>query len=74
MFRFRRKPSSGSHKQYLAKITYLVKRRYVESRTGCCHVMAEYCDCNKKIYMEYVNKKLRAIKNILDKSDIKWSM
>jgi len=31
MFRFTRKPSSGSHSQYLAKITHLVQSRYVEA-------------------------------------------
>jgi len=36
MFRFTRKPSSGSHSQYLAKITHLVKSRYVRGRTGRC--------------------------------------
>ena len=30
MFRFTKKPSSGSHSQYLAKITYLVQSGYVE--------------------------------------------
>jgi len=30
MFRFTRKPSSGSHSLYLAKITHLVKSGYVE--------------------------------------------
>jgi hypothetical protein len=30
MFRFRRKPSSGSHSQYLAKITHLVQRGYID--------------------------------------------
>ena len=30
MFRFTRKPSSGSHSQYLAKIRHLVKSGYVE--------------------------------------------
>jgi hypothetical protein len=30
MFRFTRKPSSGRHSQYLAKITHLVQRRYIE--------------------------------------------
>ena len=29
MFRFTMKPSSGSHSQYLAKITHSVQRRYV---------------------------------------------
>jgi len=30
MFRFMRKPSSGSHSQYLAKITHLVQCGYME--------------------------------------------
>ena len=30
MFRFTRKPSSGSHSQYLAKITHLVRSGYME--------------------------------------------
>ena len=30
MFRFTRKPSSGSHRQYLAKITHLVQCGYAE--------------------------------------------
>ena len=30
MFRFTRKPSSGSHSQYLAKITHLVHCGYME--------------------------------------------
>jgi hypothetical protein len=30
MFRFTRKPSSGSHSQYLAKITHLVQCGYAE--------------------------------------------
>jgi len=30
MFRFTRKPSSGSYSQYLAKITHLVQGGYVE--------------------------------------------
>ena len=30
MFRFTMKPSSGSHNQYLAQITHLVKSRYVD--------------------------------------------
>jgi hypothetical protein len=30
MFRFARKPSSGSHSQYLAKITHLVQCGYIE--------------------------------------------
>ena len=53
------------------KIKHLVKSRYVEVVQDVVSVMAAYCDCNKTIYMEYVTKKLRTIKNILDKSDIK---
>ena len=44
MFRFTRKPSSGSHSQYLAKITHLVKSRYVEAVQDVVSVMAAYCD------------------------------
>ena len=57
MFRFTRKPSSGSHSQYLAKITHLVKSGYVELVQDVVSVMAAYCDCNKTICMEYVNRK-----------------
>jgi len=44
MFRFKRKPSSGSHNQYLAKITHLVKGGYVELVQDVLSVMAAYCD------------------------------
>ena len=44
MFRFTRKPSSGSHSQYLAKITHLVKSGYVEAVLDVVSVMAVYCD------------------------------
>jgi len=47
MFRFTRKPSSGSHSQYLAKITHLVKSGCVELIQDVVSVMAAYCDCNK---------------------------
>jgi len=40
MFRFARKPSSGSHSQYLAKITHLVKSGYVELVQDVVRVMA----------------------------------
>jgi hypothetical protein len=40
MFRFTRKPSSGSHSQYLAKITHLVQRRYIELVQDVVSVMA----------------------------------
>ena len=36
MFRFTRKPSSGSHSQYLAKITHLVQSGYVELAIIIC--------------------------------------
>jgi len=44
MFRFTRKPSSGSHNQYLAKIKHLVKSGYVEFVQDVVSVMAAYCD------------------------------
>jgi len=50
MFRFTRKPSSGSHNQYLDKITHLVKSRYGEAVQDVVRVMVAYCDCNKMIY------------------------
>jgi len=44
MFRFTRKPSSGSHRQYLAKITRLVQCGYIELVQDVVSVMAAYCD------------------------------
>ena len=44
MFRFTREPSSGSHSQYLAKITHLVKSGYVELVQYVVSVMTAYCD------------------------------
>ena len=44
MFAFTRKPSSASHSQFLAKITHLVKSRYVELVQDVVSVMAAYCD------------------------------
>jgi hypothetical protein len=41
MFRFTRKPSSGSHSQYLAKITSLVQCRN-RRRTDVVSVMEAY--------------------------------
>ena len=53
MFRFTRKPSSGSHSQYLTKFTHLVKSGYVELVQDVVSVMAAYCDlwgmCNAAI-------------------------
>jgi len=36
----------------------LVKSGYVEAVQDVDSVMAAYYDCNKTIYMEYVNKKI----------------
>ena len=44
MFRFTREPSSGSHNQYLVKITHLVESRYVEAVQDVVSVMAACCD------------------------------
>jgi hypothetical protein len=43
MFRFTRKPSSGSS-QYFAKITHLVQRGYIELVQDVISVMAAYYD------------------------------
>jgi hypothetical protein len=55
MFRFTKKPSSGSHSQYLAKITYLVKSGYVELVQVVASVMAVrrvYCALCEGIHFE----------------------
>jgi len=44
MFRFTKKPSSGSHSQNLAKITHLVQSGYVELVEDVVSVMAAYYD------------------------------
>jgi len=44
MFRFTRKPSSGGHSQYLAKIAHMVQCGYVEFVQDIVSVMAAYCD------------------------------
>jgi len=44
MFQFTRKPSSGSHSQYLVKITHLVQSGYVELVQDIISVMAAYYD------------------------------
>jgi len=44
MFRFTRKPSSGSHSQYLTKITHLVQIGYIELVQDIISVMAAYYD------------------------------
>ena len=42
MFRSTRKPSSGSHRQYLAKITHSVQCGYMELVQDVVSVMAAY--------------------------------
>ena len=44
MFRFTRKPSSGSHSQYLAEITHLVQSGYVELVRDVISTMAAHYD------------------------------
>jgi hypothetical protein len=44
MFRITRKPSSGSHSQYLAKIIYLFQCGYIEVVQDVVSVMAVYYD------------------------------
>ena len=44
MFRFTGRPSSGSHSQYLAKITQLIQNGYVELVQEVVSVMAAYCE------------------------------
>jgi len=44
MFRFTRKPSSGSHSHYVAKITHSVQIGYVEFVQDVVSVMAAYYD------------------------------
>jgi len=44
MFRFTRKPSSGSHSKYLDKITHFVKCGYIELVQDVVSVMAAYYD------------------------------
>jgi len=44
MFRFTRKPSSGRHSQYLAKITHVVQCGYVELVQDVVSAMAAYYD------------------------------
>ena len=44
MFRFTRKPSSGSHRQYVAKTTHLVQCGYIEFVQDVVSFMAAYYD------------------------------
>jgi len=57
MFRFTRKPSSGSHGQYLAKITHLVQSGYVELVQDFVSVMVTICSHNADnvLYELYVS-------------------
>jgi len=61
MFWFTRKPSLGSHSQYLAKITHLVQSGYIDLVQDVS-VMAAYCDlwgvCT--VHCVRVKKKLHA--------------
>jgi hypothetical protein len=45
MFWFTKKPSSGSHSQYLAKTTHLVQCGYMELAHDVVSVMAVYYYC-----------------------------
>jgi len=54
MFRFTRKPSSGSHSQLFAKITHLVHCGYVELLQDIISVMAAYYDLWGVLYELYV--------------------
>jgi len=45
MFRFTRKPSSGSHSQYLAKIIHLVQCGYIELVQDVFSVMDAIMSC-----------------------------
>ena len=44
MFRFTRRPSSGSHSQYVAKIAHLVRCGYIELVQEVVSVMAAQLD------------------------------
>ena len=59
MFRFTRKPSSGSNRQYLAKTTHLVQWGYIELLQDVVGVMAAYYDlwgvCAVHLYELYVS-------------------
>jgi hypothetical protein len=50
MFRFTRKPSSGSHNQYVAKNTGLVQCRY-RRRTDVVSVMAALTTSVRRLYL-----------------------
>ena len=54
MFRFTMKPSSGSHRQYLAKITHSVQCGYIELVQDDS-VMAAYCDLWGVCAVHYVS-------------------
>ena len=43
MFRFKRKPSSGSHSQYLAKVTHLVQCGYIDVVQTLSHSTRLHC-------------------------------
>ena len=54
MFRFTRKPSSGTHSQYLAKIIHLVQSGYVELvQDIICFMAAYYMYMYSIVYAQY---------------------
>jgi len=55
MFRFTRKPSSGSHSQYLAKVTHLVQCGYVELVQDVFSVMVACYDLWGVCAVHYVS-------------------
>jgi hypothetical protein len=55
MFRFTIKPSSGSHSQYLAKITHSVQCEYVVV-VQTLSVLWLHSMTNKTAYVKYINK------------------
>ena len=54
MFRFTKKPSSGSHSQYLTKITSLVQCRY-RRRIDVVSAMAAYYACTMSVRRPYLH-------------------
>jgi hypothetical protein len=74
MFRFTKKPSSGSHSQYLAKITSLVQCRYW-CRTYVVSVMAAYYSCPilmKLVFSQQLFENYSKIKFHLNPSSDSW--
>ena len=55
MFRFTRKPSSGSHHQYLAKVTHLVQCGHIELIQDVS-VMAAYCELRCAVHSTHASQ------------------